>query len=59
MHDVTKSFMDKRPIESKRSVNFNVTGYKTLVHMVSDFILQLAMEKLPFVKLGCIIKEVP
>lgn len=51
--------MDKRPIESKRSVNFNVTGYKTLVHMVSDFILQLAMEKLPFVKLGCIIKEVP
>lgn len=59
MHDVTKSFMDKRPIESKRSVDFNVTEYKTLAHTVSDFILQLAMEKLPFVKLRCTIKEDP
>lgn len=48
----------KGPFKIKgRPTDFNFTEYKTLIHMVSDFILQIPLEKLPLVKFRSIIKE--
>lgn len=48
----------KDPFKVKeRSIDCNVTKHKTLILLVSDFILQLALERLPLVKFGYIVKE--
>lgn len=46
MHDVTKSYMGKRIIQSERPMGFNVAELEKFIDIISESTLQLTFKKL-------------